>query len=53
MEMWSTKVYNSAKIQTDSPIGEYFTDQNTVNFRPFFHKKSISTGKFSNRFLRS
>ena len=39
--MWSTKVYNPAKIQTHSPIGEYFTDQNNVNFRPFFIKKAF------------
>ena len=51
--MWSSKVYNFAEFQTHSPIGEYFTDQNNVNFRPFFHKKRISTGIFSNRSLRS
>ena len=30
--MLSNKVYNLSKFHTHSPIGEYFTDQNNVNF---------------------
>ena len=47
MYMWGNNVHNHAKFQVDSSIDVYFTDQNNINFRPFFHRKSISTGIFS------
>ena len=33
--MLGNKVYNLEKLQTRRAVGEYFTDQNNVNFRLF------------------
>ena len=44
MYMLSKKIYNLTKFHNHNTIYEYFTDQNNVNFWPFFHNKKHFNG---------